>query len=734
MAGRKVALILALVSAGTVWLTASLRAAPYDEAYNFGAAYIPAFINRSNGPDMLPLTADDFAVALNLGGSLSFDVLDVDGATGGFNIHFGFHNRKFDDDEQLSLTKHSEFNLGIIAEGENWCDMRQDDGLGATGAGADGSQVAWSGRNWDWETNDSTNGNNQPGCPRYTGWEDGSDYMWYNNAEANQRGLGGSRYYFEYKRPELFPGVAIFDEPEKYRRANRMKHTWAANPGNGNRDNTFASNLNIEIRGYLIPVSAIHSLPHGSLHPLFGWQTVDMADYVREVIGAYIDPNGYPVNGLEVWDNEEGGYNGNCGVDCAPNNGPPYKYLYIFQTSDSVTPSCSDGNVPAAMAYYGMTADVSRSRRCHIVFKGDSAHTGGVRNEPIDITPPTPTGGWPQLTNGWGRDDMIRADYANFGNLQTGSGVGWQLTDDALTTGPDTRVVRLPAGAEADQAWAKLPTMNLPARYLGTVQGKVRLRLETGTTALNQVQIALVHGTDAVASGGFRVGRPATVGIGGTIVGGPVSGATGAPELPTPDANGDQKVNQTDLDAFIDCITGPTIQTVSAGCIDFDLDIDADIDQVDYGIFQGCWSGPVNNFDPGCANVGVKISPGDDYLELGLWYDASTGTVKLSKDGEKIAEYSAGSPTGATVDGLYVWTSGGENLYVDLMGVYSGAFTCGGADFDLDGDVDEADAAAKQACYSGSGKPYRTGIFPSCACADTDGDYDVDEADGVSPP
>ncbi|HOW71935.1 MAG TPA: hypothetical protein PKY77_15155 [Phycisphaerae bacterium] len=699
MVGRKAARTIVLAIAGVLWLVAPVLAAPYEEYWFFTHGYTSDLIHQAAGPDRLPMTADDVTVLLNPHGYLSIEIIDNDPASPGYT--YAYHIRHDPcclptdklDAGFMSLTTKSEPQFGILAEGETWTDNRRDDGGGVTGSGVPTDN------NWDWEQNDS--------AATGPGWESASNYFWYNNAGANQRGLGGSKYYFEYKSPDLAPGQ-VFEEPEGYRHYNTLKLTTTGTT----RKNIARDYKAMEIRGYLIPISEIHSLPHGSLHPLFGWQTVDMADWVRQNIGGMVDASGNPIGSFHAWSNMGGAYE----------NAPPYKYVMVYQSDEPI--EVSD---PVNAALLEIQDGVSRSQRTYVMFKANTDS-----NPPLDIATPAQAG--PVLVNSWGVEDMRRADYSLQGNLKTGADVGWSLTDDEYAS--DKRVVALPAGAAAVSAWVELPTLKLPARNLGVVMGKAVLRLDTGLVAGNALQIALVNGDEAVAVGSFKVGRPATVGVGGTVVGGPVTGSVGTAEPPSPDADGDQDVDGDDVLAFIGCYTGPTIHTIAGQCGDMDFDQDSDIDQVDFGVLQRCFSGTGVMFDTDCWPVaGTKFNPGSAYIELALWYNATAGTARLTVNGNEVTTYTAGTPTSPYVSGLYLWTSSAEILRVDTMALYTGGFTCSPTvgDLDGDGDADADDLAATHACYSGSGMPYRTGILPSCACLDKDGDFDVDEADDVTP-
>lgn len=704
MAGRKAALVRALVAL-IVAVPVSTVFGGYQETWWFTHGYTAKEANRSAGPDLLPMTDDDINVVLNLHGYLSIETVDNSPAVAGYD--FGFHIRNDGggvasdelDAGYLTLTKHTNPGVGphfgLLLDGETWTDSRRDDGAGMTGGG--GSTGAY-----DWEENDD--------AAISPDWEGSINYYWYNNAAANQRGLGGSRYYFEYKSPELAPGQ-VLEEPEAYVHFSTLKMLPLTGGGHVN----FARDRVMEIRGFLIPISAVHTLPHGSLHPLFGWQSVDMADWVREKIGGLVDASGAPTpaGGLKAWANTD------------RDNSAPYEYVMILQLDEQIDVV---GGQEGIAAQIGITSGVSRARRTYVLFKGATAD-----NPPIDIDTPEQDG--PVMVNCWGVDDMHRNGPVSLGNLKASQGTNWTV-HQTEGNADDGRTANLPMGASTLNAWLKMPTMTLPARSLGVIEGKARLKLETGTTEGQVIQLALVQGNAAVASASLKVGRPPTVAVGGTVDEGPVMGSTGIPEPPTPDANGDGDVDLDDYAALVGCMTGPDIFAVAPGCGDRDLDQDGDIDQIDFGVFQRCFSGADTAFDGDCAPIiGQTFHPGSAYMDIALWYDAMAGTVTLTVNGDQLATYTSAAPAGAFVDGLYIWSNSLENIYLDSLAVFSGPFTCSSTtgDVDGDGDADAEDETARKACYSGAGKPHRTGIFPACSCLDLDGDYDVDEADGVTP-
>ncbi len=74
---------------------------------------------------------------------------------------------------------------------------------------------------------------------------------------------------------------------------------------------------------------------------------------------------------------------------------------------------------------------------------------------------------------------------------------------------------------------------------------------------------------------------------------------TGVPR-PAADFDGDGDVDQTDLDGFVLCATGPGAGPPPAGCGRADFDDDGDVDQTDFGAFQRCFSGG-RLAEPGCG-------------------------------------------------------------------------------------------------------------------------------------
>jgi hypothetical protein len=61
-------------------------------------------------------------------------------------------------------------------------------------------------------------------------------------------------------------------------------------------------------------------------------------------------------------------------------------------------------------------------------------------------------------------------------------------------------------------------------------------------------------------------------------------------------------VDGDDSEILEACATGPGIGPPPRGCASVDLDGDQDVDQLDFGIFQVCLSGPGSPADPACTD------------------------------------------------------------------------------------------------------------------------------------
>jgi hypothetical protein len=78
--------------------------------------------------------------------------------------------------------------------------------------------------------------------------------------------------------------------------------------------------------------------------------------------------------------------------------------------------------------------------------------------------------------------------------------------------------------------------------------------------------------------------------------------ANGCPEPVPGDMNLDGDVDQEDFGRFQGCLTGPANPVTDPNCLDANLDGDIDVDQDDFIIFQGCISGANVPADPDCGD------------------------------------------------------------------------------------------------------------------------------------
>lgn len=66
------------------------------------------------------------------------------------------------------------------------------------------------------------------------------------------------------------------------------------------------------------------------------------------------------------------------------------------------------------------------------------------------------------------------------------------------------------------------------------------------------------------------------------------------------DFDQDCDVDSQDALHFFSCASGPGIPFSGAGCKNADLDLDGDVDQTDFGLFQRCYAGSDQVIDPDC--------------------------------------------------------------------------------------------------------------------------------------
>jgi hypothetical protein len=447
------------------------------------------FKDRSPGPDLLPYTGDDedLPPGGNAGGTWTFAVLDLDGDGGADHI---FSCTRRGDDDAYTLTSYSEFHHGVFAEGEDWIDLHEANNLGPSG---DGTQDVDPGDDFEW--NDRPN------------WEGQSNWFWYNNAAANQRGLGGSKYYFELRN-----GPGAFDEVQGWVKTVNFQ----TNAGDPNiMSNSYARGSNVAIKGLLIPVEVIPDLKDGELDPLFGWYGGDMAKYVRESLGPKLeDPD------LTIFETDEGG--NACGTTRSL---LPPTFLMIEQGEFHVT-LLPGGE--AAAAYWGIealepggTETGAIFRWCRIMLKGDddTYDDDGMWNPPIRLLPEEGP-----MENLWRRDRFVRENIQAFDPF-SGTGTGLPDTWGALRLGcgipapdPDNTppdhcwyflrendeqglpmlqdcqqdyVLTLPGGSGPRDSWLEMPLTQVLDARKGAIRAEVEVRVKDPGAGANRIQVIL---------------------------------------------------------------------------------------------------------------------------------------------------------------------------------------------------------------------------------------------------
>ena len=479
-----------------------------------------SFQDKWVGPDLLPYTEDDEPLpeAGNSGGTWTAAWLDVDGD----GTFFGDVDHRFTlirrgDDDMQSLGANSEFHHGVFSEGEDWSDFHNADNEGPC------TDPATQGCNFgdDFEHNDG-----------YSNWEDKDNWYWYNNAKANQRGLGGSRYYFEWKDAVANPGA--FDEPQKWRKGLQLQRNY----DNGQLpEKRCCVGHEVTIKGLLIPVSAMATLKDGELDPLFGGLEGDMAKYFRETIAPKLsDP------ALTVFEAATG---------CSSAKLPP-DYVLLLQGQYKVEIKDTP-NATTSASYYGIapTGPVGASgllptdamyhwSQFQILWRdtvNEPSTSPGVELVPADGV----------LKNLWTRDTFNRKEFPGDGAAPDDLGyltlgcppaldTCWNFVVDEVQD-PNENIacasdhaLYLPSGVDSNKAWAQLPITGVAA--LDATKGRVHAEVDLNIASPDSyVYIVLADGNQPVAQVDIKNGTKPNIGVGGRDMGmglplAPVAGAT----------------------------------------------------------------------------------------------------------------------------------------------------------------------------------------------------------------
>jgi hypothetical protein len=425
-----------------------------------------SYVDKGPGPDRLPYTADDVTLPENgnAGGTWEFGFLDSNGD--GTDEHT-FSLVRRGDDGSFTLSTWSDFAHGVIAEGELWVDSHETRHAGPAGTDPKADDFEW---------------NDDPG------WEGQSNWFWYNNMRANQRGLGGSRYYFEYRDPIAWPGA--FDEVQQW--------VWNLNLATNTDDGTgiegdWGGAADLLVKGLFIPVAAIPDLKNGDLDSLFGWQDVDMAAYVRDTLYPKLtDPD------LEIFQGGEGGN----GCDTFAALPPTFVMIIQAETKIAITDLFK-------ASYWDVTGEEDAYFRwSSISIKGDSDMNPAIKLEPDDG----------RLLNMWRRDDFVR-DNPGWGALEVGTtqcpDFCWSFVADGTEDCQADNVLRLPASSGPDDSYVAMPIGRELDGTTGAIVARALVALEEPDADNNEVQVILTKGTTPIAWAAIKSGQKPRLGVGG---------------------------------------------------------------------------------------------------------------------------------------------------------------------------------------------------------------------------
>lgn len=402
-----------------VWAaTPSRIPAQPAEIYSFntlglGGAGDDSFVDMDCGDDMLPYTEDDRVLPArgNVGGTWGFAHHDinsneiVDGAEHSFVVI----RREDDDTFTFSANSHPEY--GVIYEAEDWIDYHDANNAGPSATlmgdlGAEGN---------DFEINDRPD------------WEGESNAYLYNHLQANQHGKGKGRYYVEHINAGSLPAAEedwVLDEIEGFVKGLNFQHnlddpTTLAFNERGNCRNDYFRTYDAITRGYLIPVDDLADLQDGELPTLFGWETVDLAAYLRDVIAPKLGDEALSIFHPEVND---------------PGVTLPVTHLFLLQIEApievNIGDTCGDGPAQAqAMAdYWGIPSEGATVRVSHLLGYNDDL-TAGLFGNQVRSWVEEPDDGEP--LNLWLLDHFFRDDVGHVGRYTTTpDGAVFTIQDD----------------------------------------------------------------------------------------------------------------------------------------------------------------------------------------------------------------------------------------------------------------------------------------------------------------
>lgn len=516
----------------------------------------------------------------------------------------------------------------------------------------------------DFEHNDSA-----------SSWEDKSSWFWFNNAQANQRGLGGSKYYFEWKDAVRNPGY--YDEVQKWRKGIGLQQ----NINIDRPEKRFAWTHDGVIKGFFIPVADITSLKNGDLDPLFGWYSGDMAAYVRDVLGPKLDDDMLEIY-IDQYNCTDSGLppahviieQGEFKVNIRNDNPDKYAQCVTTALKWGIVPNTDPPTVNAD----GLVETDAIYRWSAIYILWEDTVNDPSRSPPISLVPKDGV-----LKSVWSRDTFNRKSVNgstgivdDLGYLQLGctpapSPEGsfptdcWYFIGDPPPAGDESCgqdfALTIPPGVDLANSWAQVPVTGVPtlnANY-GKIYGEMDLNVVPGNIT---TVMALTRNNQPVAWAEIRDGSKPIVGVGGSFA---------------------NKIPITD---------GAATQT-------------------------------------GAQNIGVQQG-GTLYSQFELALDPNAKTVSLTLDGSEVVklDYSATAFNASKVDNLRVWTDG--SITLDQIALLSGMFTAPPefvrGDSNNDGKMDISDPIHLLSYkFLGQEKPH------CLDSADANDDGDVDQTDAV---
>ncbi len=279
------------------------------EALNFSSLFVPEgdfdFVDKHAGSDMLPFTDDDIDLPNcgNRNGSLYFTHIDHDGdrlvdmeglvdlrpgPTEGDTIPehiFVQGDIDTDDEESFCLSMQSYPEYGVFYESEDFNGLHHSFNSGL-GRSFDPCDPLNSGYSADFSHHDRP------------GWEGEWNAYSYNNLAPNQHGRGKPKHYFDLINPSntdaLEGGDFAYDEIQGWEKPISLQNSMddpetAAYNERGRCRRDWMRSFKGITRGYIIPVDALPDLEEGDLPTLFGWEQVDLATYMRDVVGQLLD-------------------------------------------------------------------------------------------------------------------------------------------------------------------------------------------------------------------------------------------------------------------------------------------------------------------------------------------------------------------------------------------------------------------------------------------------------------